>query len=279
VTGGEDQPALRYVANARMYSVSPAAAAAWKDFFRWLRTDSGIALDVIDHAFPLPLSDLWARKDLGAAFMCGFPFMLAPHRPRPVAAPVPTGTLYGGKPVYATRLVVRANSRFLSLEDTFGGRVGYTVPDSHSGYNALRHHLLPHYRSRNANLYRESIGPLTTPRRVIEALLAGDIDVGPLDSYALDLMMRHDASLATQIRVVATTDPAPIPFLVAAAECPDEVIAQLQAALARFATAPACASLRDRLCLAGFAPVELAAYDLMLRWDTEARAAGYAEPR
>lgn len=262
-----------------MYSVLPAATAAWKELFHWLACESGVALDAIDHAFPLPLSDLWARKDLGAAFMCGFPFMLAPHRPRPVAAPVPTGALYGGKPVYATRLVVRADSRFRSLEDTFGGRLGYTVPDSHSGYNALRHHVLPYYRRHEANLYRESIGPLTTPRRVIEALLAGEIDVGPLDSYALDLMMRHDASLASQILVVATTDLAPIPFLVAAAECPDDVIARLQAALARFATAPDCAPLRDRLCLDAFAPVDLAAYDLMLRWDSEARAAGYAEPR
>lgn len=279
MTGREGQPAPRYVANARMYSVSPAAATAWKDLFHWLRTDSGIALEAIDHAFPLPLSDLWVRNDLGAAFMCGFPFMLAPHRPRPVAAPVPTGALYGGRPVYATRLVVRADSRFRSLEDTFGRRLGYTVPDSHSGYNALRHHLLPFYRNRNANLYRESIGPLTTPRRVIEALLAGDIDVGPLDSYALDLMMRHDAPLASRIRIVATTDPAPIPFLVAAAECPDDVIAGLQAALAGFATAPGCAPLRDRLCLDAFAPVDLSAYDLMLRWDAEARAADYAEPR
>ena len=87
---------------------------------------------------------------------------------------------------------------------------------SHSGYNALRHHLLPYWQQNGGKLlYRESIGPLTTPRRVIEAILAGDIDVGPLDSYALDLMQHHDPDLAAQIRVVATTDSAPIPFLVA----------------------------------------------------------------
>ena len=31
--------------------------------------------------------------------------------------------------------------------------------------------------------------------------------------------------------------------------------------------------------LQGFAPVAIADYDLMLRWDAEARAAGYAHPR
>ena len=157
--------------------------------------------------------------------------------------------------------------------------LGFTVEDSHSGYNALRHHLLPYRQAAGGNLYRESIGPLTTPRRVIEALLAGDIDVGPLDSYALDLMLRHEPALAAQIRVVATTDTAPIPFLVASRECPEHIAASLRTALLEFGGA--CRLRRsagERLCLQGFAPVAIGDYDLMLRWDAEARAAGYAHP-
>jgi ABC-type phosphate/phosphonate transport system substrate-binding protein len=269
---------MSYVANARMYSVNPGAAAVWKEFFEWLARASGVDLRAIDHAFPAPLAELWSRPDLGCAFMCGFPYELAKHPPRPVAAPVPLGAPVPGKPVYATRLVVKADTAFRSLEDTFGGRLGYTVEDSHSGYNALRHHLLPYRQQRGGNLYRESIGPLTTPRRVIEAILAGEIDVGPLDSYALDLMQRHDPDLAAQIRVVATTDTAPIPFLVASRECPDDVVAALQEALIGFGDVAACADLRERLCLQGFAPVVIADYDLITRWDAEARAAGYPHP-
>ena len=269
---------MRFVANARMYSVNPAAAAAWKELFGWLARAAGVELDVIAHAFPLPLSDLWSRDDLACAFMCGYPFMLAARRPLPVMAPVPARAPVRGRAVYATRLVVRADSSFDTIEDTFGGRVGYTVSDSHSGYNALRHHLLPYYRQRGARLYRESVGPLTTPRRVLDALEAGDIDVGPLDSYALDLMLRHEADLGSKIRIIATTDPAPVPFLVAATRCPDEVVNRLRTTLAAFAEAPDCDDLRDRLCLGGFAPVETNDYQLMLRWDAEARASGYAEP-
>lgn len=269
---------MPYVANARMYSVNPPAAAAWKDLFGWLARGSGVDLDIIDHAFPLPLADLWARNDLACAFMCGFPFMLAAHRPRPVVAPVPTKAAIRGRPVYVTRLVVRADSPFHTIEDTFDGRLGYTVADSHSGYNALRHHLLPYFLQRGAKLYRESIGPLTTPRRVIEALLTGAIDVGPLDGYALDLMQHHQPELTSDIRVVATTDPAPIPFLVAAPGCPDEIVAILQATLATFADAPACAGLRERLRLDAFAPVAVEDYGLMTRWDAEVRAAGYPQP-
>ena len=47
-----------------------------------LARECGVDLDVIDHAFPLPLAELWSRHDLACAFMCGFPYVLAAHRPR-----------------------------------------------------------------------------------------------------------------------------------------------------------------------------------------------------
>jgi ABC-type phosphate/phosphonate transport system substrate-binding protein len=261
-----------------MYSVSPAATAAWKQLFAWLSRHSGIALDVIEHAYPAPLSELWSRSDLACAFMCGFPFIRSEHPPQPIAAPVPSSTRNGSRPVYVTDFVVSASSPFHSLEDTFGGRVGYTVQDSHSGYNALRHHLLPFRRARGRQLYRESVGPLYTPRRVIEAIRAGSIDVGPLDGYALDLMLRHEPDLQDQIRVVATSDPAPIPFLVASRSCPEEVVERLRLSMSEFGDAPECAPLRDDLCLARFAPVRVGDYDLIAAWAREADDVGCNQP-
>ncbi len=169
-------------------------------------------------------------------------------------------------------------SRLDTLEDTFGRRLGYTVEDSHSGYNALRHHLLPYRLARDADLYKASVGPLYTPRRVIETLLAGEIDVGPLDGYALDLMLRHEPSLAGRIRVIATTEAAPIPFLVASPECPGDIVTALRHALIAVGESEACAELRERLCLRGFAPVHVDDYAVIARWDAEARRAGYPHP-
>jgi ABC-type phosphate/phosphonate transport system substrate-binding protein len=269
---------MQFVANARMYSINPGAAAAWKDLFVWLAHESGVDLRVIDHAFPLPLAELWSRPDLACGFMCGFPFIRAKNPPKPVAAPVLLAAPIQGRPVYVTRLIVAADSSFQTLEDTFGGRLGYTVDDSHSGYNALRHHLLPYRLKHGANLYRESVGPLYTPRRVIEAVLARDIDVGPLDGFAYDLMLRHEPELAKRIRIVATTDAAPIPFLVASPQCPDGIVNALQGSLAGFGRSPACTELRHRLCLQGFVPVAVKDYDLIARWDAEAREAGYQHP-
>jgi ABC-type phosphate/phosphonate transport system substrate-binding protein len=269
---------MALIANARMYSVNPAVRAAWRNLFAWLARESGVPLDIIDHAFPLPLSDLWSRNDLACAFMCGLPFVHAKPRPKAVATPVPRGAPLPGRAVYATRLVARAASNFARLEDSFGGRLGYTIEDSHSGYNALRHHLLPYRRARGEALYRAAIGPLFTPRRVIDAILADEIDIGPLDSFALDLMLQHEPDLAARIRIVASTDAAPIPMLIASPQCPDDVVASLRNALLRVGSSPDCAELRDQLCLDGFAAVNVADYDVIARWENEAIAAGYARP-
>jgi ABC-type phosphate/phosphonate transport system substrate-binding protein len=266
------------VANARMYAVTAAADAGWKELFAWLARRSSVPLQAIDHAFPAPLSQLWSRSDLGCAFMCGFAYLRSPYPPKPIAAPVPSSARFGGRAVYMTDLVVRADSAFRTLEDTFGQRLGYTAEDSHSGYNALRHHLLPFRLERGPSLYGASIGPLHTPRRVLDAILARDIDVGPLDSYALDLMLRHEAELRERIRIVATTDTAPIPLLVASANCPDDIVDRLRSALEEFGDARECAMLRNQLALAKFVPVSLRDYDVISHWAWQAEAAGYDRP-
>jgi ABC-type phosphate/phosphonate transport system substrate-binding protein len=269
---------VKLVANARMYAVTAAADAAWKEMFAWLSRRSSVPLQPIDHPFPAPLAQLWSRSDLGCAFMCGLPYLRSPYPPKPIAAPVPSAARFGGRAIYMTDLVVRADSAFRTLEDTFGHRLGYTVEDSHSGYNALRHHLLPFRSERRPSLYEASIGPFYTPRAILDAVLAAHIDVGPVDAYALELVLRHEPELSQFIRIVATTDPAPIPFLVASADCPDEIVGRLRSGLEEFGEAGECAGLRERLALTKFAPISLRDYDLILHWARQAEAAGYHRP-
>src|SRR5437588_10404190 len=133
---------MTLIANARMYAVTPAVKAAGQDLFGWVARTSDVPLAYLDHAAPAPLEALWERDDLGAAFMCGFPFASAARRPEPLAAPVPSPPRYAGLPQYCTDLIVRADRDPANVNDTFGGRVGWTVVHSQSGYNAVRHHLL-----------------------------------------------------------------------------------------------------------------------------------------
>lgn len=270
---------MSWVANARMYAVTADASAAWAELFAWVSRKSGVDLETIEHPTSSPMTALWTRSDLGAAFMCGRPWTRAEPKPVPIVCPLPAPSRYENAPRYMTDIVVRADSPFLTLEDTFGHRIGYTLEESQSGFNALRHHLLRYRSAERPTLYAESVGPLHTPRGVVAALLSGAIDAGPLDSYAFDLMRALPDDPAHRLRVVATTAPAPIPFFVASPSCPQLVAEALRAAFLAVEEASELAAIRERLLLRGFCPVSEPSYDLLGAWDAEALAAGYEMPQ
>jgi ABC-type phosphate/phosphonate transport system substrate-binding protein len=265
------------IANARMYSVNAQAATAWQTLLEWVIERAGVHAEAIDYPPPQPLSSLWARPDLACAFMCGYPYALAAPKPALLAAPVPSPGGYGGKPVYWSDLVVRADAPFVELNDVFGQRLAYTIEDSQSGYQAARELLAPYARERGGQLFTATVGPLITPRRVAEAVIAGEADVGPLDSYAHALIRAHEPELAAQLRTIATTTPTPIPPLVAAPGIATADIEHLRAALLDIADAGELRSIRSALLLDGFAEVEPEDYGVLLE---RARAADrYDYPR
>jgi ABC-type phosphate/phosphonate transport system substrate-binding protein len=239
--------------NARMYSVTPAVKADWRGLLQWVLARADLDWQVIDHDAPAPLSALWARNDIGAAMMCGLPFSQREPQPTLIAAPIPSPSRYDGKPVYFTDIVVRADSPFHALEETFGGVVGYTLADSLSGGVALATHL-QHYRgTTRPRLYRKSVGNLVHARGVIDALAAGSIDVGPLDSYYHDLLHRNDPSFAARVRTIASTPALPIPPLVATAAISAAELQRLRAALRAASESSDMAAVMERLLLKGFA--------------------------
>lgn len=263
------------IANARMYAVTPQAREGWQTLFAWLARSSGVGLSTIDHAYPAPLGDLWARPDLGAAFMCGWPLARRIAEVSVVAAPIPADPRAGGRPVYWTDLVVRQDSPFRTIEDTFGHRLAFTTDDSQSGFNAVRRFLMNYPRPEGAALYGGLVGPLVTPRRSLESVVESAADVAPLDSYA-HALLRHDApELAGQVRVVASTEPTPIPPLVASRGADPAAVAALRAALVSAADDAAARPLLDRLLLRGFAAVDLESYAITLDWARAAEHSGW----
>jgi len=241
------------IVNARMYSATPQAKQAWKALLFSVLDRADLEWEVIDHDAPAPLSALWGRDDLGCVMMCGLPYSQRRPRATLVAAPVPSPPRYGGRPVYFTDIAVRADAPYRTLEDTFGGVIGHTLPDSMSGYVALRRHLLP-YRTSHGPLYKCAVGGLLNARQVIEALDQGRIDVGPLDSYFFDLLRKDAPDVAAKVRIIASTQAAPIPPLVATAALAPDALERLRAALREVGE-------REELLLRGFAVPAAADYD------------------
>src|SRR5712672_3122239 len=159
-----------------------------------------------------------------------------------------------------------------------GGRAGWTVEHSHSGFNAFRHHLLAYRTRERPRLYGQMQDHLLTARAILDGVREGRIDIGPLDAYWHLLVARHAPQLTEGIRVLASTELAPIPAFVTSADAPEELVARLRAAFVGAASQPWFAPLGDLLLLDGFTAVSAVQYAPLLAWDREAKAAGYGLP-
>jgi ABC-type phosphate/phosphonate transport system substrate-binding protein len=213
-------------ANARMYAVNAQVAALWERLFAWIAEDADVPLAIVEHPAPQPL---------------------------------PSPARYDGRPVYCTDIVVRRDSPHTDVDSLRGARFGYTVEHSQSGWHAPRAHLATRALAAGGRWLGEVVGPLVTPRAVIDAVLAGRVDAGPLDSWWHDLLRTHEPAVAATLRTVGSTPMTPIPPLVCAAATPHAQRERLAATHARAGNDPALRDLRDALLLRGF--VRLAADD------------------
>jgi ABC-type phosphate/phosphonate transport system substrate-binding protein len=264
------------IANARMYAVTTPAEQAWRALLARVSERAGVAMPYVEHAAPAPVRALWARPDLGCVFMCGYPYASASVTPQLLAAPVPALPRYGGRPVYFSEFIVRAEAPARTLAQTFGGRLACMLPESNSGYNAPRHYLMRLAPAGTQALYRPTAAPTPTPREVIGAVLAGEAEVGVVDSYVLDLLRRYEPSLAAQLTTLDLTPAAPIPPLVASAQVDPRQWTRVRAALLALHADAAGTALLAMLGLARFAAVQPADYAGLPAMAREADRAGFA---
>jgi ABC-type phosphate/phosphonate transport system substrate-binding protein len=262
-----------------MYSVESTTATLWRALFDWAGTDAGIALEVIDHRPPATLRDLWRRADLACALICGYPWATwndpSTARPYPLAVPLIATLRQKPVPSYCTDIVVRAESHLKTVDDLRGCRFAYTAIDSQSGYQAPRRFFAERAQRAGGRWFASTVGPLITPRRVVEALLNNEADAGPLDSYWHALLCVHEPGTAAQLRVITSTPMTAMPLLVCSAGISVEVRQSLAQSLAAFAHAAEMYSVRKGLLLAGFTTPDPVAYAELVKSAAESDALGY----
>ena len=79
---------MTFIANARMYAVSPEAEAAWQSLIAHVAEDAGTSFDYQTYEAPQPLEKLWRRSDVGCVQMCGYPIALQIAEVVPLASPM-----------------------------------------------------------------------------------------------------------------------------------------------------------------------------------------------
>lgn len=245
------------IANARMYSVNSETAELWRRLLTAVIERAGLDIALLEHAEPKPISELWQRSDKAAVFMCGLPFSRSDPRPELIAAPVPSPADFRGLPQYWSEMVVRKDSAFHSIEDTFGGRIALTVPDSQSGCLAALYYLMT--AADEFPLYREVIAPQVTPLGAMSAVIDAAADVAPIDSYAFCLLQKYHSELTSQLRIVGRTMRTPIPPLVASRPG----LERLQAAFLEAHRIATIAPLMAALLLERFVRPDADSYDAL----------------
>ncbi|HXA35013.1 MAG TPA: PhnD/SsuA/transferrin family substrate-binding protein [Steroidobacteraceae bacterium] len=245
------------IANARMYSVSPEAADLWRRLLAAVIERAGLDIELLEHTEPAPINELWQRPDKAAVFMCGLPFSLSQPRPELIAAPVPAPPDFRSEPQYWSEMVVRKDSPFQAIEDTFGTRIALTVPGSQSGCLAALYYLMT--AADRFPLYREVIAPQVTPLGAMSAVVDRAAEVAPIDSYAFCLLQRYRSDLTSQLRIIGRTARTPIPPLIASRPG----LESLQAAFLEAHRTPELAPLLSALLLERFVRPDPESYDAL----------------
>ena len=152
------------IANARMYSVSSAAGDAWRGIVH----GSSAARRRVPRLLGIP-----SARPRSLAYGSGLispPCSCAAYRtralsrnPHALAVPVPSPAEFRGLPQYWSEFIVKADSAFEKIEDTFEGRLAFTDPESQSGCAAAMHALMT--TAHSFPLYGELIAPQITPPR------------------------------------------------------------------------------------------------------------------
>ncbi len=269
---------MQLIANTRMYGVGEKCRQLWNELIAHISHGSGVSLEIVEHSAPAPVTDLWARPDMGLVQMCGWPFWRWDPRPNLVAAPVLDHPYCEDRPLYWTDMVVRSDETAERLEDLFERRFGWTVEHSHSGYNAPRRMLLPHFQRSGKHLFSQSLGPYNSPMGIIKAVLDDEIDVGPVDGYFHLLLQRYLPDLAAKLRTIAVSDLAPMPPFVASSGITAGDLEKLRHSAAQAHLTPAARKVMADLAIARFVLPEAGFYETTEKWSEEAIANGYTDP-
>ena len=269
---------MQLIANTRMYGVEEQCRRRWNELVAHISESSGVPLQILEHAAPAPMTDLWSRSDMGLVQMCGWPFWQSDPRPKLVAAPILDHAYCADRPLYWTDMVVRRDEEAENLEDMFHRRIGWTTEHSHSGYNAPRWMLLPHFLKSGKHLFSESLGPYKSPMGIIDALLDDEIDLGPVDGYFHLLLERYRPEVAGKLRAIAITDVAPMPPFVASSGISANDLEKLRHSAAEAHLAASARRIMADLAIKKFVLPEDEFYETTEEWSKRAIAGGYAKP-
>ncbi|MGH2358179.1 MAG: PhnD/SsuA/transferrin family substrate-binding protein, partial [Candidatus Limnocylindria bacterium] len=204
------------VARARRLRVATHLAPSVQPLYAYLATYLGQRIGRRGELIVADSYERCARDIDDVCFVCSVPYLLLASGRRismeVIAAPVLKGERYGGRPVYFSDVIVRADSAYQTFDDLRGTTFAYNEPFSHSGYLVVWHHLLS--IGEGAGFFGRMV-EAGFHHRAIRMVLDGSAHAAAIDSQVLAIELRDQPDLAGRLRIVGVIGPSTIQPVVA----------------------------------------------------------------
>ncbi len=195
-------------------------------------------------------------------FVCSLPYVMFQRQgiglATPVAAPVLEGDRYGGRPVYFSDVIVRADSTFHSLEDLRGHSWAYNEPLSQSGYGITRYTMVQ--RGLTGGFFGRVV-EAGFHEKAIRLVVEGAVDGAAIDSQVLAIEFRDHPELAEQLRVADVLGPSTIQPIAVSNRLSLDLRERIRAALVGMHEEPDLRKTLGRGLISRFVAVGPEAYD------------------
>jgi phosphonate transport system substrate-binding protein len=184
-----------------------------------------------------------AGGEIDVAFVCSPPLVWLDGAMEALAAPVLSDPRFGGRPLYASDVIVPAGSKASSLEDLRGARWAVNEPSSWSGYWVTLASVADWS-------YFGEVVEAGFHQRAIRLVAESVVDGAAIDSQVLAFELLGHPELSDRIRVIDMLGPAPSQPVVVRASLAAEPKAELRKRLLSFPGADLRPFLFDRFVAA-----------------------------
>lgn len=199
--------------------------------------------------------DLLQQQRVEFAWICDYPFVMLKKEVRLIAVAVNEG-----KPTYRSYLIVPVvDAQTRNIMDLKGGVFAYADPHSNTGYLVPRHEIRRNGGDPGSFFKRTFF--TWSHRKVIEAVAAGLVQGGNVDSYVWDVLNKVRPEITAKTRIVWRSPDYGFPPIVASSGVSHADFAQMQRLLLDMKADPQGRALLGRLRLDGFIEGEPALYD------------------
>ena len=234
---------------------------AWAHY---IEEQTGISVSTVDRIRWKEREQLLDAGGIDIAWICGLPYVLRADEPDPgielLAAPVMAGKRYENQPIYFSDVVVHKDSSFNKFTDLKGASWAYNEPYSHSGYNVVRHHL---FEMGQTGIYFGRVVESGSHLVSLQMILRHEVDASAIDSIVLEIELRHNPAIRSELKIIESLGPSPIPPLVISRKLPLETREMLRDVLIRMDANPSGREALVGMQVSRFTPITDSDYDII----------------